>query len=97
MEDKNDNWDQHLDSAVFANASVKSTTKVTPFRMMFAREPRFPLEAERVYDPPDPDVFMKEFQESNVESVLEGITEKQEMLFNEVDDRIQNAQTKQKQ
>ena len=63
MEDKNDDWNEYFDAAVFAtNTSVQSTIKVTPFRIMFAREPWFQLKTERVHDPPDPDL-MKEFQE----------------------------------
>ena len=47
MEDKEDNWGQYLEAAVFsANTSRQKTTQATPFKMMYSREPRFPLEAE---------------------------------------------------
>lgn len=48
MADQGDDWEKYLDVAVFAtNTSVQCTTKVTPFYMMFGRESRFPLEAEK--------------------------------------------------
>ena len=47
MRDDEDDWGKYLNSAVFSiNTSVQSSTKVTPFRMMFGREARFPLQAE---------------------------------------------------
>ena len=43
MRDDEDDWGKYLNSAVFSiNTSLQSSTKVTPFRMMFGREARFP-------------------------------------------------------
>ena len=48
MYDHNDDWCHYFDVAVFSiNTSIQLTTKYSPFRMMFGREPRFPLEAEK--------------------------------------------------
>jgi hypothetical protein len=38
-------WDQFLPYLAFAyNTSVHATTKVSPFKALYKREPRFPLE-----------------------------------------------------
>ena len=48
MNEDTDDWSQYLESALFViNTSIQSATKFTPFRMMFGREPVFPLEAEK--------------------------------------------------
>lgn len=48
MNSGTDDWSQYVGSATFAmNTSIQGTTKFTPFRMMFGREARFPLEAEK--------------------------------------------------
>ena len=43
-----DYWEKYLDSAIFAtNTSVQTSTKHTPFQLMYGREARFPLQAEK--------------------------------------------------
>ena len=49
MNSSSDDWETYLDPVLFAiNTSCHTTTKASPFLMMFGRQPRFPLEAERV-------------------------------------------------
>ena len=98
MVDQGDDWGKYLDAALFStNTSVQSTTKVTPFRMMFGREPRFPLEAEKACELANEEDMLKILQTTDAESVMESIIKKQKALFMEVDERIQQAQKKQKE
>ena len=49
MNSSSDDWETYLDPVLFAiNTSCHTTTKASPFLMMFGRQPRFPLETERV-------------------------------------------------
>ena len=96
MVEQGDDWGKYLDAALFAtNTSVQSTTKVTPFHLMFGREPRFPLEAEKARQPVNEEDELKILHATDAESVMDSMVEKQKALFIEVDKRIQQAQKKQ--
>ena len=98
MTDQTDDWGQYLDAAVFAtNTSTQSTTKVTPFRMMFSREPRFPLEAEKEGERASMEDIFESLQSADVEDVLEKLIQKQQEIFKAADERIVEAQKKQKE
>ena len=52
MADQDDNWDDIIDGAVFAiNTNVSTTTKYSPFYIMFGRHPRLPFEVEKFVKP----------------------------------------------
>ena len=98
MDDRADDWGKFLDAAVFSiNTSIQCTTKVTPFRMMFGREPRFPLEVESACEPASEQDFTEMLQTVDAEVFLEKLIEKQDEVFKTVDKRIQEAQKKQKE
>ena len=98
MTDQMDDWGQYLDAAIFAtNTSTQSTTKVTPFRMMFNREPRFPLEAEKEGERASMEDIFESLQSADVEDVLEKLIQKQQQIFKAADERIVEAQKKQKE
>ena len=81
MNDQTDDWGQYLDAAVFAtNTSSQSTTKVTPFRMMFSREPCFPLEAEKEGERASSEDVFQSLQCTDVENVLMKIIQKQQAI-----------------
>ena len=45
INDKQDDWDEHLDSVLFAyRTSVHASTKYTPFYLMYGRDPVLPIE-----------------------------------------------------
>lgn len=96
MVNYSDDWGQYLDAAVFAtNTSVQSTTKYTPFRMMFGRDPRFPLEAEKEGESIRFEDTVESIKKSSVENVVEVVAEKQKAIFETVDKNIKEAQKKQ--
>ena len=65
--------------------------------MMSGREPRFPLEAEKAGDGTDMSDVQKQWQDCDVEQVIDRIIEKQTSLFCEVEQRPATAQEKQKE
>ena len=86
MTDQTDDWGQYLDAAIFAaNTSTQSTTKVTLFRMMFSREPRFLLEAEKGECASMED-NIESLQSADVEDVLEKLIQKQQKIFSTADE-----------
>ena len=98
MSSPDDDGEKYLDSGIFAtNTSRQGTTNTSPFRMMFGREPRFPLEAEKAGDGTDMSDVKKQWQDCDIEQVIDRIIEKQTSLFREVEQRITNAQEKQKE
>ena len=98
MADRADDWGKYLDAAVFAtNTSIQSTTKITPFQMMFGRDPRFPLEAEKESESTSVEDASKMIHAADIDSVLRKMLEKQKKIFKTADERIKLAQQKQKQ
>ena len=48
MDEKDDEWDEYMDGALFAiNTNKFNTTKCSPFFLMYGRYPRLPLEVEK--------------------------------------------------
>ena len=48
MDEQDDNWDDYIDGALFAiNTNVSTTTKCSPFFVMFGRHPRMPCKVEK--------------------------------------------------
>ena len=97
MRSDEDDWDQYLNAAVFAiNTSVQASIKATPFRMMFGREARFPLQAEAEAAQHSDEQISETISEENAKKHLEATTSQQKKLFAEVSQRIAAAQEKQK-
>jgi hypothetical protein len=47
VNENQDNWDESLPLILFSyRATMQSSTKFSPFYMMFARQPCFPIDAE---------------------------------------------------
>lgn len=92
MKSGKDDWSQYVGSATFAmNTSVQCTTKYTPFRMMYGREARFPLEAEKEEQHGGAMV-----ENPDIDSYIEKIFEKQQAIFKIADEKIKASQIKQK-
>ena len=98
MEDYSDNWGKYLDSAIFAtNSSVQASTKHTPFLLMYGREARFPLEAEKEAESTVLDGAINNFCKADFEQYIKECFEKQKSIFSKTDVAIKAAQVKQKQ
>jgi hypothetical protein len=97
MTNHRDDWGQYIDAAVFAtNTSIQGSSKVTPFRMMFGREPRFPLEVEKKgLDDDDIDEAIDSISRGDQESYLDSLVSKQQQLFDVAHKNIQAAQERQ--
>lgn len=97
MENPSDDWCQYLDSALYAtNTSVQNSTKYTPFRIMFGRNPRFPLEAEKVAESVSVDKVVNDFSQADINGYICGVIENQKTVFSTADNNIRIAQEKQK-
>ena len=96
MENPSDDWCEYLDSALFAtNTSIQNTTKFTPFRIMFGRNPCFPLEAEKMAESVSVEKAMEDIDKAEIDDYISDIIEKQ-VIFPKVDNNIKVAQEKQK-
>ena len=82
MEDFSDDWEKYLDFAIFAtNTSVQTSTKHTPFQLMYGREARFPLQAEKEAESNKLDVVIDDFCKVEIEQYIKNCFEKQKSIF----------------
>ena len=52
MDDNEDTWDDYIDGTVFTiNTNESTTTKYSPFFLMYGRNPRLPFEVEKLEQP----------------------------------------------
>ena len=97
MEDQTDDWVTYLSSAVFAtNTSIQNSTKYTPFLLMYGREARFPLEAEKVAEIKSLEEAVDDICTADTDKYIKEIMEKQKSIFSKTDTNIKLAQEKQK-
>ena len=97
MEDPTDDWSTYLSSAVFAtNTSIQKSTKFTPFHLMYGREARFPLEAEKVAETNSVEEAVDDVSTADIDKYIKEILEKQKSIFSKTDANIKSAQEKQK-
>ena len=82
MDDTSDDWCEYLDSALFAmNTSLQNTTKFTPFYMMFGRNLRFPLEAEKEAKSSSIEKARDDIPNADADEYIGNIVEKQKTIF----------------
>ena len=103
MDDKEERWDDYIEGALFAlNTNKSTTTKYSPFYLMFGRNPRLPFEVEKLETPlTDADgieQLTKDISsEEAVKEHVEQMSALRESLFPVVDRNIKRAQEKQKE
>ena len=98
MNEDADDWSQYPESALFAiNTSIQSATKLTTFRMMFGREPIFPLEAEKQGNYIGLDDMADSLIKVDVDNYVQEEFQKQQTIFQIADERIKESQKKQKE
>ncbi len=92
MNEDTDDWSQYLHSALFAiNTSIQSATKFTPFRMMFGREPVFPLEAEKQRKCIGLDDMADSLTKVDVDNHVQEVFQKQQSIFQIADEQIKES------
>ena len=98
MNKDTDDWSQYLESALFAiNTSIQGATKFTPFRIMFGREPLFPLQAEKLGENISLEDMVDSLSKVDVDNFVDEIFQKQQTIFRIADERIKESQKKQKE
>ena len=92
MNDHSDDWDLNIDPVLFAmRSSVQETTKFTPFYLMYGREARFPIEAEKVST--SENVFSSL---SNIDDIIARLRAVKEASFSQASENIKASQERQK-
>ena len=103
MEENEDSWDEYIEGTMFTiNTNESTTTKYSPFFLMFGRIPRLPFEVEKLEQPiTDPENLSLVVQDLSSEEAirerLEEMSRLRDTLFPRVDENIKQAQEKQKQ
>lgn len=102
MEEREDRWDEYIEGALFTiNSNVSTTTKHSPFFLMFGRKPRLPFEVEKnEQELQDSDVVPLIEALSSEERILEHVNDMsniRDALFPVVDANIKAAQKKQQE
>ena len=103
MDDNEDTWDDYIDGTVFTiNTNESTTTKYSPFFLMYGRNPRLPFEVEKLEQPLAnlEDLAQLTDDLNSEETIREHINEMsriRDTLFPSVDVNIKQAQEKQKQ
>ena len=103
MEENEDSWDEYIEGTMFTiNTNESTTTKYSPFFLMFGRNPRLPFEVEKLEQPiTDPETLSQVMQDLSSEAAirerLEEMSRLRDTLFPRVDENIKQAQEKQKQ
>ena len=104
MDEQDDNWDDYIDGALFAiNTNVSTTTKCSPFFVMFGRHPRMPFEVEKFVTPLEEgdeainNVMTELCSDNSLQAHIEKMTEIRDAVFPKIERNIDVAQQKQKQ
>ena len=78
MDEKDNDWDEYIDSALFAiNTNKSTTTKFSPFFLMYGRQPWLPFEVEKIVQHFEEEREIEELvSELSSEVVLQGHVDK---------------------
>ncbi|XP_063073300.1 uncharacterized protein LOC134463893 isoform X2 [Engraulis encrasicolus] len=94
LEGSQERWEDNLKEVLFAhNSSKQASSKFSPFRLMYGREPR--LFSEIASDTPEAEVVAS-VDEDDVSAFMSSRAEKDAAVFDQVRDNIQKAQERQK-
>ena len=104
MDEQDDNWDDYIDGALFAiNTNVSTTTKCSPFFVMFRRHPRMPFEVEKFVTPLEEgdeainNIITELCSDDSLQAHIEKMTEIRDAVSPKIERNIDVAQQKQKQ
>lgn len=97
LEDNDEDWDDYLDGVLLAiNTNTSTTTKYSPFYLMYGRNPLLPIQSEMVSKHPIPSFIDEDLQQQQL-SHIESLKKLQDEIFPKVSTNITDAQEKQKQ
>ena len=85
------NWDEYIDPVLFSiRSSIQESTRFTPFYLMYGREARLPLEAEKS------SVIVDPSQLADVQQTIDRLSRVREKIFPAASKNIESSQSKQK-
>ena len=95
INDEQNDWDEHLSLILFAyRATIQNSTKYSPFYMMFAREPSFPIDTEMLSEEP---VHVGADSICDSKNTMDTLLEIQELIRSNAEANISRAQKEQKE
>lgn len=94
---KDEDWEDYLNGVLFAiNTNTSTTTKYSPFFLMYGRNPVFPMESEIQSMQPLPS-FTDDELELQLSRHVKAMNQLRVQIFPKVSENINHAQEKQKQ
>ncbi len=98
MSNHADDWGQYLEAAVFAtNSSTQSSTKFSPFELMFNRLPRFPLQAEKQSTHSNHDKVVDAIVTPDEEDFMQHVIQEKQSIFKSAEEKIKQSQKRQQE
>ena len=97
LANKDEDWEDYLNGVLFAiNTNTSTTTKYSPFFLMYGRNPVFPMESEIQSMQPLPS-FTDDELELQLSRHVKAMNQLHDQIFPKVSENIKHAQEKQKQ
>ncbi|XP_067056017.1 uncharacterized protein [Acropora muricata] len=94
---KDEDWEDYLNGVLFAiNTNTSTTTKYSPFFLMYGRNPVFPMESEVQSMQPLPS-FTDDELELQLSRHVKAMNQLRDQIFPKVSENINHAQEKQRQ
>ena len=94
---KDEDWEDYLNGVLFAiNTNTSTTTKYSPFFLMYGRNPVFPMESEEQSMQPLPS-FTDDELELQLSRHVKAMNQLRDQIFSKVSENINHAQEKQRQ
>ena len=97
LANKDEDWEDYLNGVLFAiYTNTSTTTKYSPFFLMYGRNPVFPMESEIQSMQPLPS-FTEDGRELQLSRHVKAMNQLHDQIFPKVSENIKHAQEKQKQ
>ena len=93
MDERREYWDEYVDGALFAiNTNTSTTTKYSPFFLMYGRNPRLPFEVEKMPDESLSDLQEQLSNQKGIDDHVAKMSKNRDDLFPKVEENISVAQ-----
>ena len=104
VDDDQQNWDEKLDTILMGyRASRQSSTKHSPYYMLFQQQMRLPVDSELLTSDIDSELLTSDEQDydkedgEDISEIIEQLLESRQKAFDKAESNIEHAQKKQKE